>query len=74
METVIFVDKTTLQPACVLLQAAIGGDSEFLKRHFDAEYWTLELGNLIPVKVTSESAVVLLEYLNGTQDEWCRRR
>lgn len=39
----VAVDRKTLKPGCVLIQAVLGGDRELLMEHFDDDDW--EVGN-----------------------------
>lgn len=48
---VLWFHRKTMQPGCVLLQAALGGDTSFLTKHVLSEYWTLDPTDLVSLTV-----------------------
>jgi len=59
MKTNLIVDVKLKRPACVLIQAAGGGNMSTLNRHFDSECWILA-----PTKD--------MRMVAGTNEEWAR--
>lgn len=53
----LVIDVKLMRPACVLLQACLGGDSSVLSRHFDAEDWLTS-----PTKD--------MRMVRGTDEQW----
>jgi hypothetical protein len=47
--SVVFIDKDTLKPGCVIVQAALGGDRDLLYEHFDETDWKVDgIEGMIP--------------------------
>lgn len=58
-KTNLIIDMKLKRPACVLIQAAGGGNMSTLNRHFDSECWL--------VAPTQDMRMVA-----GTDEEWAR--
>lgn len=50
MRRYVVVNRRTLQPGCVLIQAGMGGDRRLLDEHFDSTDWQVDgLADMVPI-------------------------